>query len=516
MKSLFRKILIFTAAMLLLVSPAAAIISTGYTPVDTDMTGELIPVTILADYRDKNLSGVIDLGTYPAELYSDMKLNANNTINKRLLSETPALCSCLVKEMDDGSLYMGRNMDLPSSVNPCFIFRIDGSADTYATVGMGYFNLVLQTFDQIVENSAVISDYYYGFPTIASDTMNEKGLVIEVNMRNECKEINCSGTNPDAEITVLESGLTLPMAMHCANIEEALAFVNSLNIQSFDNPYLNWHLAYTLMDATGRYGVMEFVNNQVVWHEGRPGYACGQTNFFWDLDARAANKCDMGFGRWDNMMRYYSDITNAEDMEAVMKHIWYSHFITNGDLVEDWETDYSSEWANETPAFVNTVILPTIQSWQEQYGIKVDEEELACVKEIGAREEAEGILWTDDFIASPESNYDLVHVHDLYVKCFSQLPDAARKESGMEQITAISYVVNNKDLTYHVHFLEQPDAFIVGIHDTQIQKADCTVEEVSEKKGADAAAAVSSPVPFAGVVMGLGVAAAAGLCLRRR
>ncbi len=439
------------------------------------------PVKILADYRDKGLSGVLDLGTYSAEEIAAFQPEITDFFNHRFdgwtykdiqRTDKPAACSCLIKPLKDGTVLFGRNMDLPVSFYPAYIFRTKGNGkDTYDTVNISYITPNRETFDQIAETSSVAERMYMAAPFLATDVMNSRGLVLEQNIRSHCHEAACSGTNPSSKDRICESLLLRLIGDHCATVEEALEFVKKYNIYSSFSQATDWHCAIAMMDSTGRYGVMEFVYNKAVWHEGRPGFACGQTNFFWDKKANKASDLNMGIGRWQQLMEEYNYINSADDMERAMRNVWYSELITENTMARDWHTDLLTEWTSPSLSSIQNIFINPILEWAEKYKFTVDPEELTRIQKLADRQAAENRIFTEEYVQSPEGRYDVITSNDFFVKYFSMLPAEEKKLSGMMESSVISYVTDSKSLTYKIHFFETDDIYYAGLYDTKIVTA---------------------------------------------
>jgi len=416
---------------------------------------ESVPVKILADYRDKGWSGVIDAGVYTK--VDDSKLIARE--NKKLdghSNKKAALCSCCVKPvMMNGkkTLLFGRNMDLPNSYYPAYIFRIE-EPGKYRTVNIGYVGELYpyETFDQIAETSAMAKEFHENLPYQVTDIMNEKGLVIETNMRFATPELACNGTNPGAKVRLGEGMLARYLGDRCANIEEALKLVNTLDVYTAKSPITCWSFAMVMMDATGRYGVLEFVKNRPVWTEGHPG----QVNCWVDKEANRISGINCGVGRWNAMMKRYPQIKTMEDMRKNMQNIWYSQLFTQP------AKNQSFDPATESVDLDVQKQIDMVLGWQKNYGVKVDTRELAAIQKIADEQKANKTVWTTAYVTSPKNKDKVYAVNDFITHAFVQLPVEGRKLSGVDECSDISYVVNNRDLVYEVQFFEQPQIFRVS------------------------------------------------------
>lgn len=446
-----------------------------------DLSGtESFPIKIISDYRENGGSGVIDLGVFSAdemekytregiEFYNSALDFWKNSVQRTDAPKEPSACSSCIKELDDGTIIMGRNMDVPSTFYPAYIFRGRGNGrDTYDTVSIGYCTPGPITFDQIAETSSIPEQLVGTYVANAFDVLNSEGLYLEANGRLPRGDAETSSTNPGAEVRIETLLLTRLIGDHCATIEEAIEYVKTLDIYTGETAF-----AVAMMDKTGRYGVLETAYNKTIWNEGRPGYACGQTNFYWDEYTRQHSNWSVGMGRWQEIVEHYNYINSKDDMEKLMEHIWYEDLITNGTMAKAWKCEFLTDYVEEGDAPIMNKWLDAIYAWRDEYGIEVDEKALARVEAIAERQIKENIVWDDKYVTSPTGRYEVVTLNDLYCGCFAQLPTEVQKFSGMMEITSIGYVCDNRNLEYKLRFFEMNDIYHITVDETRIDRIPC-------------------------------------------
>lgn len=425
--------------------------------------GETVPVKILADYREQGYSGVVDLGTIT--YIDDEKLV--EVSNKRLdgfakeSDLSKGNCSAIIKPLKiNGKMtpVMARNMDLPVSHYPLYIFRIN-QPGKYKTLNIGYMNSNIESFDQIIETGKMDKTMYYELTYRVTDVMNEKGLVIEANMRDTCEKLASKGTNPGKK-RFPASALQRYMGDHFATIAEALEGIKELDLYTPNSPVYNWHTSFAMMDATGRYGVLEFVTGGVIWHEKQ----VGQTNFWIDKKCQEIAKLDQGVGRWSLLMQHYNSLKTTQDMEEIVKKVYYSPVFSK----EAKEAGYDVLTEMTNANVQNEIDL--VMSWKEKYGIKVDDEELAAVQKIADEQTSKKIAWNHKYVMAPQNMLKVYTVYDFITHSLTQLPVTAKKLSGMQEVSAINYSVNPFEKVFHAHFFEQEDVFHFGFDELTIEK----------------------------------------------
>lgn len=422
-----------------------------------------VPVTILADYRDKGYSGVIKVPTFTkiddaaCLNYLNNQYDGNYKVNQTINSSSGlGLCSCCIKPLEYNGkkeTVMGRNLDYANSYSPVAIFYVNAS-DRYRSVNIAPTSLVSVTFDSIVETNSMDRQIYEKIPYLAFDSMNECGLILELNMRPRCDALLSTSTNPNGNPRICFYNLIRYLSDTCANIEEVLQKVKIIDIYSPNSSVLNWNGGIAMMDATGRYGVLEIVDNEICWSEGAPG----QTNFWQNKDAYERSDLNLGLGRWDVLMNEYSHISSEKDMENVMKMVTYGQFFT-----KDWkDIPYSVLTEN-----VNTnleKIMEPINIGIQKYDLKYDKEKYDTLEKIAKKQAENNIVWTTSYVLDPKNKEEIESAIRAYFYLLNLLPLDECKRAENVWLTVASYVVNNKDLIYHIKFFEQDDVFDIPLN----------------------------------------------------
>lgn len=309
--------------------------------------GEYVPlkVKIACD-------GVVDLGTIK---YLDYK-TAQDYIDKKYDNfDRIGGCSAAAKKLSDNTTIVGRNLDLTISNKPAYINRTNVNG-FYKTIGLTYTNVTGDDYSEVLKNG-VRKEIAQIMPFISSDVMNEYGLYIEENMRTDeyyddgTSKFACSGINPGKPRMCL---IMFPryMADRCKSIEEVLNRMGEIDWYTVNANDMKWPFCYMLADATGRYGVLEFANNEWLWHENAPI----QTNFYLEEKYRNIEDYQAGIGRYELLEKGLDAVYFEEDMFKLMKKVSYtqaynykvSNFDVRTEFVEgEWTTDYVLDESNQ-------------------------------------------------------------------------------------------------------------------------------------------------------------------------
>lgn len=259
-------------------------------------------------------------------------------------------CTAVAKTISNGDTIVGRNMDLNISNKCAYIFRTDVEG-CYKTVNLMYtFRDFSPDYLEVKENG-LPDEFEKIMPFLADDVLNEKGLYVEVNMRNGeywptgDPKFSCKGTNPDSNERVYMFTLSRYIGEHCANVDEAIEYVKTLDVYS-QNGY--WNYCFLMADANGRYGVLEFAMDEVIWHDYQPA----QANFYIDADMQAIEELRAGVGRYNNVMLGREFVDSEEDMFELMDSVSYFQFYDYKNCKFDWRSENVGALAFATYNFV--------------------------------------------------------------------------------------------------------------------------------------------------------------------
>ncbi len=268
-----------------------------------------------------NLTGEV-LGDYIVELpvITQIDYEAGLKKNKEMFGKFG--CSAVAKVLDDGDVLVGRSFDLYYSNNPAYVVKtaVDGF---YKTVGLAYNHFDGHTFDDVKKNG-VTQDELLTLLFFTVDVMNEKGLYIEANMREEQpKETGISistGTNPDAEVSLSFPAVVRYLGERCATVDEAVELAKSLNVYGMKNSEDTWGGGFLMADESGHYGVLELIDNKLIWTDGQN---C-QANFYINAEYKDRATIGVGVGRYELLRSQIDSVKTDDDMTALVKKVRYS------------------------------------------------------------------------------------------------------------------------------------------------------------------------------------------------
>ncbi len=254
------------------------------------------------------------------EVVTEIDYEAGLKKNKEMFGKFG--CSGIGKVLGGGDVVVGRSFDLLYSNNPAYVIRTDVEG-YYKTVGLSYNVFDGHSFDDVKENG-VTHDELLTLLFFTVDAMNEKGLYIEANMRDEQPAETgmavSTGTNPGAELSLSFPALVRYVSERCATVDEAVELASSLNVYDMSNGQVNWGAGYFMADASGHFGVLELMDNKLVWSDGQ---RC-QANFYINDDYKDKAVIGSGIGRYALLESEIGAVESEDDMMALMKKVRYS------------------------------------------------------------------------------------------------------------------------------------------------------------------------------------------------
>lgn len=317
-------------------------------------------------------------------------------------------CSITFAKYVDGTIGAVRNMDLQLSKYCAYeMFINPGENVKYPTWGIAYTGMDDKSFYEVLQNG-ITPDRAKELPFTTTDTMSfgfdEKGdrasLYCAVLMRASETDENgnykwlCTGTCPDAPVRCATQSVPTLIATNCVTIDQALAYVGAcdetynrifptieptldvytLNIET-ENISMHWYEVVALEDATGRHGVLEFLDNYAIWHEGID-YSFNyflQDEYLYNEDGSYREQHGAGIGRYYATVPYLDEINTIADHLALMDGISYSHmtfynedrnyvgYDYHGKPV-DWRSEYTGLDTFATYAKYKSLFLDTSEA----------------------------------------------------------------------------------------------------------------------------------------------------------
>lgn len=328
------------------------------------------------------LDRVVDLGTF-----TTLDRKAVNDALKKKYDLWESGCTAVATQVKNGDVLVGRNLDLYISDKPAFVVKT-AVPGNYKTVGVGYTNMTGGSFEEIQKNG-IPEEIYKILPYYCNDVLNEKGLYCEINMRNGEYYPNgdikfgCDGTNKDSKERVCATIIPRLVCEHCTTVEEAVKYLDTLDIYTPNKKGLDWNFCYILADATGDYGLVEIAENKISFLDKQHA----QTNFYVTKEFADKEEYKCGVGRYDTVMNGIGKVRNELDMYNLMNKVTYFQAY----FPDECQYDYRTENVGVKPYWTTDYVL------DDKNKKEIDEEVNATsdtLKKMTRKEiEAENYYW---------------------------------------------------------------------------------------------------------------------------
>lgn len=299
----------------------------------------------------KIFDNVLDAGTYKNLDYNYAdKWYQNNNDN------WGGGCTAIGKTLDDGNTIVGRNMDLTYSHKSAYVFKTAVKGKN-KTINLAYTHRDYAPEYEDALKNGISSEFDKMLPFYSDDVLNEKGLYVELNMRNSetwydgSDKFSSSGTNEEGTGRVHLFELPMYIGLNCNSVDEIVPYLETLNIYSKKG---YWNYSFLVADSTGKMGVIEIANNKIYFNEDKHA----QANFYVTEELAKINEYKAGVGRYEYVTKNIDKVKNSDDMFKLMNDVRYSQmynhkeskFDVRSELVETyptWTYDYVMDDANK-------------------------------------------------------------------------------------------------------------------------------------------------------------------------
>ena len=273
-------------------------------PIPTGLTEqEFAALNSLQKIDDYPLYTMTYTGTYPQRVGSGMPYE------NRIATTDPFptwACSLFTVLLGEENLLYGRNFDWqPSPALLLFTDPLDGYA-TVSMVDIEYLGFDGTTAKDIVDLPIEELARLLDAPYLPFDGMNEHGLAIGM------AAVPSGNIQPDANKETIGSlGIIRQVLDHARNVDEAVAIMQSYNIDFGGGPTIH----YLIADTTGKSVLVEYYNeemhilgNEEPWHVA--------TNF---LRSSMENPADGGCWRYNKINAQLNETNGQIDAQAAIQ-----------------------------------------------------------------------------------------------------------------------------------------------------------------------------------------------------
>ncbi len=247
-------------------------------------------------------------------------------------------CTAMAKKNNKGEVIFGRNMDLDISQKPAYVFKTTfGKYKNFCVVYTPGFYI---DYAEVQKQDSIDQNLLNKILCITCDALNEKGLYIQADLREETDKTYCYGLHssrgektradgkPWSELRAPTPAVSQIVSQNCATVKEAIEFLNNSYDWYTFTPALGMNygfarnnIAFMIGDATGEYGLIEIAQDEVCYTP----YQFGQANFYVNPKWNALDPVGIGVGRLAMVSKMIQAPQTLEEMMDAMKPIMWAN-----------------------------------------------------------------------------------------------------------------------------------------------------------------------------------------------
>lgn len=227
----------------------------------------------------------------------------------------------------NGNFY-GRNLDFFVSEISEFVVRTTAKKDRHASIGVAR---MMHMTDAEIE-AGVTAEQLSVLPWGMFDGINDAGLFCNMNVTPSC-DSGISHTSPNPGMPQISCVfLVRALLDNCANVEDAMDFVNSHDVLGMDKGGFDLHF---MIGDPQKTIVLEFVDNKAVFRE------CNiMTNFLVSKLPEYTPHAD-GIERYDILEENYAEGDSMEGMWNLLRRVKFSQAY-DPDANPFWKSEFAS------------------------------------------------------------------------------------------------------------------------------------------------------------------------------
>ncbi len=317
-------------------------------------------------------------------------------------------CTTAVKRLPSGDTLVAHSMDSFYSMRPGYIFRT-AVPGHLKTVGLAYNPYSGPDFATVARNGLSEKELW---PLLfaTTDILNERGLYVEFNMRPGESEYfgikKSRGTKPGAAERMSILALVRYLGERAGSVEEAVSLAQTVNVHGLSDGCIDWTGALTIADATGRFGVLELVDNRLVWNEGE----AVQANYVVSPAYKDRVLYGTGHGRADVMKQGIGAVASEAQMESLLRKVRFSQITSPYTCPFDVRDEFTGDDSPGLQTFGLTMSEALSEENREYMGKLANQYAQAVGSQSLAQLKREGVQWQSVFQVVANCNQKTLQV----------------------------------------------------------------------------------------------------------
>ncbi len=317
-------------------------------------------------------------------------------------------CTTAVKRLPSGDTLVAHSMDSFYSMRPGYIFRT-AVPGHLKTVGLAYDPYSGPDFVKAAQEGLSEKELW---PLLfaTTDILNEKGLYVEFNMRPGEPEYfgikKSRGTKRGAAERMSILALVRYLGERAGSVEEAVSLAQTVDVHGLSDGRVDWTGALTIADATGRYGVLELVDNRLVWNEGE----AVQANYVVSPEYKNHALYGTGHGRADVMQKGLGSVASEAQMESLLRKVRFSQIVSPYTCPFDVRDEFTGDDSPGLRTFGLTMKEALAEENRDYMGRLANQYAQSVGSQSLAQLKHEGVQWQSIFQVVANCNQQTMQV----------------------------------------------------------------------------------------------------------
>ena len=317
-------------------------------------------------------------------------------------------CTTAVKRLPSGDTVVAHSMDSFYSMRPGYILRT-AVPGHLKTIGLSYNPYVGPDFAKVARDGISEKELWPLLFT-TTDILNERGLYVEFNMRPGEPEYfgikKSRGTKPGASESMSILALVRYLGERAGSVAEAVSLAQTVDVHGLSDGRIDWTGALTIADATGRHGVLELVDNRLIWNEGESV----QANYVVSPAYKDRALYGTGHGRADVMQKGLAAVANEVQMESLLRKVRFSQITSPYTCPFDVRDEFTGDDSPGLQTFGMTMQEALAEENREYMGKLANQYAHAVGSQSLAQLKREGVQWQSVFQVVANCNKQTMEV----------------------------------------------------------------------------------------------------------
>ena len=317
-------------------------------------------------------------------------------------------CTTAVKRLPSGDTLVAHSMDSFYSMRPGYIFRT-AVPGHLKTVGLDYDPYSGPDFVKAAQEG-LSEKKLWPLLFATTDILNEKGLYVEFNMRPGEPEYfgikKSRGTKRGAAERMSILALVRYLGERAGSVEEAVSLAQTVDVHGLSDGRVDWTGALTIADATGRYGVLELVDNRLVWNEGE----AVQANYVVSPEYKNHALYGTGHGRADVMQKGLGSVASEAQMESLLRKVRFSQIVSPYTCPFDVRDEFTGDDSPGLRTFGLTMKEALAEENRDYMGRLANQYAQSVGSQSLAQLKHEGVQWQSIFQVVANCNQQTMQV----------------------------------------------------------------------------------------------------------